>query len=306
MSEAAGWTVSPFKGLDGMVPGGVPLGEERAVIAGRFAEAFGEHLGEVRTFRKASWQLGLCDQYIEGGLILHHDDRRRLVYIEVFEPSPISHNGVALLDRPYAEVVADLRRSGERVVEDLDGCDVPDAGFNLTAEHGDTESATCVGVYRTSPAGAVLGMSDEDEVAPVTAHLLVSGEGTELVRLGETRQELRRRLGPAMQGRPDYGGETQDWYFDHGLILGFDASDRLVELAISFAGVRGTASFRGVRLLDRPYAEVVAELEEQGVGVEQGELIGRVPDHGFALLLHGHQNPAMPVAAVVFSTTSTV
>lgn len=144
-------------------------------------------------------------------------------------------------------------------------------------------------------------MSDEDGVAPITDHRLVSREGTELVRLGQDKQELRRLLGPAMQSRPDYGGETQDWYFDHGLILDFDASDRLARLAIGFVGVRGTARFRGVPLLDRPYAEVVADLEAQDVRVEHGELIGRVPDHGFALLLHGHQNPAMPVCAVVFT-----
>lgn len=63
----------------------------------------------------------------------------------------------------------------------------------------------------------------------------------------------------------------------------------------------GTAWFRGVQLLDRPYAEVVAELEAQGVRVEPAELGGRVPDHGFALHLRGLQNPSMPISAVAFT-----
>ncbi|MFC4909681.1 hypothetical protein [Actinomadura gamaensis] len=300
MSEQAGWRIVPFKGLDGMVPGDVRLGEERAVLTARFSAAFGERLGEVRAFRKAAWQLGLSDQYVDGGLILHYDDRDRLIYIELFEPAPVVHNDVPLLGRPYGDVLHDLRRAGEHVVEDTDGCDLPDAGFNLSASDAD-EPVTCVGVYVRSPANSVLGMSDEDEVEPITDHHLVSNEGTELVRLGQTKQELRRLLGPAMQSRPEYGGETQDWHFDHGLILGYDASDRLVSLAIGFVGVTGTARFRGVRLLDRPYAEVVADLASQNVRVEPGELIGRVPDHGFSLLLHGDQNPAMPVAAVIFT-----
>ncbi|MBC6456681.1 hypothetical protein [Actinomadura sp. HBU206391] len=302
MSDDA-WDVRPFEGLAGVVPGGLRLGERRSVLAARLADELGERLGERRTFRKAAWQTGLCDHYIEGGLILFFDDRDRLCYVELCEDAPVTYDGVWLLGRPYGEVVADLRSRGCRLVEGDVGCEAPDAGFNLTAvdPQDPARPVDCVGVFVNSPADGVVGMSDEEPVESVTEHRLVSMEGTEAVRLGQDRRELRGLLGPALQSRPDYGGETRDWYLEHGLVLTFDAADRLVSLVVHYAIRGGTAWFRGVQLLDRPYAEVVAELEAQGVRVEPAELGGRVPDHGFALYLRGLQNPSMPIAAVAFT-----
>ncbi|GGU44787.1 hypothetical protein GCM10010211_05540 [Streptomyces albospinus] len=298
-----GWEIRPFEGLTGLVPGGVRLGERRQVLAERFAAAFGDDLGEVRTFRKAPWSTGLSDHYPEGGLILHFDDRERLVHLEAFDPAPVWYDGLPLTGRRYPDVLADLRERGCRLIEDGDGDDgveAPDAGFHLTAPHGPDDLVDCVGLFRRPLSADPVTMSDEPPVEPVLEHRLVSGEGTEAVRLGQDRWELRGRLGPALQSRPDYGGESQDWYFDHGLVLTFDAADRLASLVISYSGVSGTAVFRGVPLLDRPYAEVVADLAAQGVRVEDGELAGRVPEHGFTLQLVGRQNPAMPVTAVAF------
>ena len=128
----------------------------------------------------------------------------------------------------------------------------------------------------------------------------VPGEGTRTVRLGQNRWELRERLGPALQSVPAYGGAAQDWYFDHGLVLTFDEDERLRTLVVSYVGGKGAALFDGVQLLDRPYSEVAADLEARGVRVESGELCGVASGHGFRLSMLGRQNPAMPVAAVVF------
>jgi hypothetical protein len=308
MNDDDAWNVRPFEGLAGIVPGGIRLGEDRAVLTDRFAEAFGERLGERRTFRKAAWNTGLCDQYVDGGLILFFDDRDRLDYVEVHEPAPVRYQGVSLLERPYEDVVADLRSLGCRLVEGDVGCEVPDAGFNLTAGDIDDpeEPVQSVGLFGQSPTDALLGFSDDEPVERITEHHLVSGEGTASVRLGEGRRELRSRLGRALRSGPDRHGVSEDSYFEHGLMLRFDAADRLVSLAISYAGVRGTAWFRGVQLLARPYADVVGDLEAEGVRVEPAELAGRVPDHGFELLLHGDQNPARPVGAVVFTAPRTM
>ncbi|MFC5748734.1 hypothetical protein [Actinomadura rugatobispora] len=293
------WTVLPFEGLAGVVPEGIGLGGRRSEIAGRLATAFGRGLGERQLFRKAPWATGLCEQYADGGLILFFDDVDRLVYLELYEPAPVSYAGVALLGRDTGAVIADLAAAGCRLVEGEEGYDVPDAGFNLTGEPGlPVES---VGIYAKNPAESLLGMSGEEPVEAISEHHLVSGKGTRIVQLGQDRLRLRSVLGPAQQSRPDYGGENQDWYFDHGLILGFDGDDRLISLAISYVGRTGTAWFNGVQLLDRPYDEVVADLGAQGVRVEREALGGRAPEHGFALHLIGLRNPAMPVVAVSFT-----
>ncbi|MEV0370881.1 hypothetical protein AB0I10_13770 [Streptomyces sp. NPDC050636] len=298
--DEPGWNIRPFEGLAGMVPGGVRLGEHRQALTDRFAAAFGDQLGERRTFRKAPWSTGLCDHYTEGGLILHFDEGERLVYLEAFDPAPVFHQGLPLTGRPYDEVVADLRTRGYRLVEDDSGCEAPDAGFNLTAPYGADDRVDCVGLFRRSLVADPVTQSDEEPVARIAEHRLVSGEGTEAVRLGQDRWQLRGMLGPAFQSRPDHGGESQDWYPEHGLVLSFDADDRLISLVITYTGPTGTAWFRDVQLLDRPYADVVAELETQGVRVEPADLAGRVTEHGFVLTLRGHGNPAMPVAAVAF------
>ncbi|MQY03789.1 hypothetical protein ACRB68_18350 [Actinomadura sp. RB68] len=280
-----------------MLPGGISLGEDRAAITARLADAFGEHLGERRPFRKSASGTGVCDQYVDGGLILWFDDRDRLFYIELYEPAPVFHENVALLGRPYGDVVRDLRAAGVRLTEDGTGCEAPDAGFNLYVPDAEerAEPVQLVGVFRTGPSGSVLGMSDEEPVADITEHHLVSGAGTDRVRLGQDRHELRRLLGPAMQSVPSYGGAAEDWYFEHGLTLTFDEAGRLTTLVVT-----GPAWFDGVRL-DRPMADVVADLTARGVAVEPFELGARVPEHGFTLQLSGLRNPAMPVTAVAFT-----
>ncbi|AJT64215.1 hypothetical protein [Streptomyces chattanoogensis] len=300
--EAYGWQVRPFEGLMGLVPDGVRLGDPRTAIAGRLADAFGELLGEVRTFRKAPWATGLCDHYVEGGLICFFDDEERLVYLEAFDPAPVFYGEVPLTGLPYDVVVSALRERGVRLVEGDSGVEAPDAGFHLTAPYGpDDDRVDRVGLFRRSLAADPITYSEAEPVARITTHELVSGEGTAAVRLGAHRKELGARLGPAQQSVPEYGGAAMDWYFDHGLVLFFDADDRLTSLVITYTGVTGEAWFRGVQLLDRPYGEVVADLEAAGVRIEHGELAGRAPEHGFTLLLRGYGNPAMPVGAVVFS-----
>lgn len=297
-----GWEILPFKGIGGLLSKPVLLGMNRRDVGRRFSRALGDAVGEVRTFRKAVWDTGVCDHYLEGDLILFYDDADRLYHLEIHDAAPAHYDDVLLTGRPYGKVVADLRERGHRVVDGDSGCEVPEGGFNLTAADPEDDSlpVESVGVFLRSPAEDVIRMSREPGVEPITEHELVPGEGTRTVRLGQGRWELRERLGPALQSVPSYGGASQDWYFDHGLILKFDEEERLRTLVISYVGVEGTARLDGVPLLDRPYAEVVADLDALGVPVEPGELCGRAPGHGFTLSLLGRKNPAMPVAAVVF------
>ncbi|MEU9118099.1 hypothetical protein AB0D04_41870 [Streptomyces sp. NPDC048483] len=302
-----GWEIRPFDGLVGLIPDGIRLGDHRKVIADRLVDAIGE-LGEVRTSRQTSSSTGLCDHYVDGGLVCFFDDEERLVYLEVFDPAPVFYQGLPLTGTPYRAVVTALEAMNVRLIEIASGVEAPDAGFNLIAPYGADEDhpgrvarVDRVGLFRSSIVAEPVTFSEADPVEPITEHRLVPGEGTETVRLGQDRHTLGARLGPAMQSRPEYGGASEDRYHDHGLNLTFDGDDRLTKLVITYTGATGTARFRGVQLLDRPYAEVVADLEAAGVRIEHGELAGRAPEHGFSLLLHGHGNPAMPVVAVVFT-----
>jgi len=59
----------------------IRFGMTRREIGKQFSRALGDAVGEVRTFRKAVWDTGVCDHYIEGDLTLFYDDAGRLYYL---------------------------------------------------------------------------------------------------------------------------------------------------------------------------------------------------------------------------------
>ncbi|KAB2344487.1 hypothetical protein [Actinomadura rudentiformis] len=257
------YQVLPFEGL-----AEARLGEERAVLQRR--------LGEHRTFRKGHAQIGLADQYVERGLILHHDDRERLFYIEVSDV-PLYHRDVPLLDRPYESVRNDLAELGCRIVEDDEGCELPDDGFNLWCVDTDV---TMVGLFPKDRRGSVGDFVEgESRVGTLRAHDVTPGVGTGPVRLGMRRDELRAMLGTCLESVPEYGAAGEDSYIEHGLTLEFAADDVLTGIVI--ASLARTVTCQGVQMLGRRYSEVVDELAAAGVTVERGELAGHAP--GFTL-----------------------
>ncbi|MEU2875279.1 hypothetical protein [Streptomyces sp. NPDC007070] len=95
---------------------------------------------------------------------------------------------------------------------------------------------------------------------------IVPREGLDLVRFGEERAEIRARLGECVTFRRTPAGAPIDHYVNLGLMLSFDASDR-----VEFIEVAEPAEifFGGISLLGRGYRRVVSELEQNGiVGVE--------------------------------------
>ncbi|MFG7942623.1 hypothetical protein [Streptomyces cacaoi] len=337
------WRIRPFDGLEGVLPGGNPgdahdgvpeavpdrapadaadrvpgdgpadvaggvhLGAHRRTLADRLTAALGTQLGERRTFRKAAWSTGLCDQYPEAGLTLFHDDRERLVHIEAFAPAPVAYRGIPLLERPFGDVVDELTAAGCPLTTDDTGCLAPDAGFHLTGDPDEpAQPAESVSLLTRSALDAPLPrMTDGPRSAGTDSHRIVPHRGTDTVRLGEDRSALRARLGPALQSTPEYGGAAQDWYYEHGLVLTFDADDRLTTLVVSYVGRRGTALLDGIPLLDRPYEDVAADLAAAGIPLTARELAADLPDHGVTLHLVARTNPAPPVAAVVLRAEGT-
>ncbi|MFF8283548.1 hypothetical protein ACF06W_12575 [Streptomyces albus] len=299
---AGPWQIHPFHGLEGVVPDSLPFGARRDVLARRLTTAYGDRLGERSTFRKSATSLGLCDAYHSLDLILHHDAHQRLAYLELFASAPAEFDGVGLLDRPYGDVLDALRARGWESRETDAGHEIPAAGFNLTARpEGDEAPVYCVGVQPDDRAGMPPPrMTGGVHLPGITAHRLLPFEGTETVRLGQDRRSLRARLGATLACGPDGHGAGTDRYFDHGLELTFDSDDRLVTLAIGYTGHKGTATLAGVQLLDRPYAQVAADLARAGIRVVRGELSAELPDHGIRLHMQAPTNPELPVVAVVY------
>ncbi|MFG2000653.1 hypothetical protein ACGFNU_16065 [Spirillospora sp. NPDC048911] len=244
------------------------LGEERAVLQQR--------LGSHRTFRKGHAQTGLADEYVRHGLILHHDDHERLIYIEVFD-TPLYYRDVQLLGRPYIAVRDELDMLGRPFVENDEGCEFPDDGFNLWCADRDV---SIVGLFPKDRRGRVGDFVEgESRVGTLTDHEITPGVGTGPVRLGMRRDDLRAMLGTCLESVPEYGAAGEDSYIEHGLTLEFDADDVLTGIVI--ASLARTVTCERVQLLGRPLRDVVTELAAAGVTVEPGELAGHAP--GFTL-----------------------
>ncbi|WP_434596757.1 hypothetical protein [Streptomyces sp. A5-4] len=114
------------------------------------------------------------------------------------------------------------------------------------------------------------------------AYEIQSGQGVDVARFGEGREELRRRLGEHASFRRTPASSPVDHYVEKGLQLSFDKNDALEFIELTpLADVR----YEGISLLGRPYGEVLAGLRERGLqGVEDGEGI-EFPELGFALFV---------------------
>lgn len=119
--------------------------------------------------------------------------------------------------------------------------------------------------------------------------------GLELARFGETRGELRDRLGAVTSFVRAPGTPLVDHYVDLGLLLSFDASDRLVFIE---ATTRARLAFASVELCGRRFGEVVDDLTSQGVAVEIDDSGGVLQGTGIALYTPAPDEPDVEVEAV--------
>ncbi|MEU6139204.1 hypothetical protein ABZ848_02465 [Streptomyces sp. NPDC047081] len=86
--------------------------------------------------------------------------------------------------------------------------------------------------------------------------------GTECARFGDSRKEIRERLGSFSSFRRSPGESLIDHYSSIGLMLHFDEADRLDFIEATAAS---GLSFSGVQLLARPFGEVLADLRSRSV-----------------------------------------
>jgi hypothetical protein len=92
--------------------------------------------------------------------------------------------------------------------------------------------------------------------------------GIESARFGESRNELRVRLGDFSSFLRSPGDTPIDHYVPLGLLLHFDLSDRLDFIE---ATVSSDLSYSGVRLLGRPFGEVLEDLRVRGAEIEMDD-----------------------------------
>src|SRR2546430_470360 len=95
--------------IDSRGVGDVNLGDDRKSVRGR--------LGSFRVFRRAP-DAPETDFFVRRGVQVTYDSAGRVEFIEVMTPADPRLDGVRLLQRPVAEVIADLRAQGVECVQD--------------------------------------------------------------------------------------------------------------------------------------------------------------------------------------------
>ncbi|MFF4513436.1 hypothetical protein [Streptomyces mirabilis] len=113
---------------------------------------------------------------------------------------------------------------------------------------------------------------------------VVPSVGVEFARFGESRKEIRERLGSFSSFKRSPGDSPVDHYVSIGLMLHFDGADRLDFIEATAAS---ELSFSGVRLLGRPFGEVLTDLRSKSVDFS-------LDDSGCTLTRYGIElyNPA--------------
>ncbi|MFJ6784755.1 hypothetical protein [Streptomyces yangpuensis] len=116
------------------------------------------------------------------------------------------------------------------------------------------------------------------------SYCIIPREGLDVARFGELRAELRSRLGRCESFRRGGVGAPTDHYSELGLLLNFDASDRLELVEVT---PTAEVSIGDISLLGRKYRRVVDDLRGIGImGAEDDSGI-EFPEQCFALF-----NPA--------------
>jgi hypothetical protein len=131
------FNIIPCEGL-----GLIGIGDSRAEIRAR--------LGDPVTFRRTQWGAPI-DHYPDLGLMLSFDASGGLDFIELAEPAEVFFNGVALLNRSYRGVIAELGRNGIVGVEDDFGVEFRDLCFSLFTQMPGEDGSRVEGVSVFAP-----------------------------------------------------------------------------------------------------------------------------------------------------------
>ncbi|MDQ0992648.1 hypothetical protein [Streptomyces sp. V3I7] len=126
--------------------------------------------------------------------------------------------------------------------------------------------------------------------------------GVDMAQFGDSRTVLRSRIGGELSTfRRTPGDPPIDHYVDVGLLLSFDAYDRLCFMEITKPS---EPLFAGVVLLGQSFGDIVSALRRNGVEVEIDDSGCTLVGHGIALYTPAPDEPDVEVEGVaVFSVS---
>ncbi|MGN9792214.1 hypothetical protein ACTMTU_14120 [Streptomyces sp. OZ13] len=233
---------------------------------------------------------------------LEYDDTGVLHAVEVASPAPVTLDGIVLLGRPKAEVVAELRGLGHEVkaAGDAEGWALPALGVVLGGTAQDADGFESVRLRATAVGDDAFeffeptGGSRPAAAGPAE---VVAHRGIGPVRLGSARADMRRLLGGGIGSVPEFGGAGQDNFFEAGIVLTYDADETVVRLAFTRPASVGHG---GVSLLGRPMSDVRADALARRMRFVEREAELFFPDAGFGVLT-ARDAPDLPTTAVVLS-----
>lgn len=234
---------------------------------------FGLCRSEVRTllgrpserWRRSTWSRNLTDRYEQWWMTLDYSDSDELEFIEVGRGRcSVLLGDVQLMPGRAREVVDRLGESGVATCPSDSGFSIVGAGVNLyvpSAEGG----AVVEAVSATSSAMGEMSFSffGEPAEAKVAAWPVEAGGGIADVRFGQLRSEVRLCMGEGMCSTID-GMQKTDHYWAEGLVVTFDADDRVVEV---FALAPAKPTMGGVEVLGRSYDVLRGALVQAGFSV---------------------------------------
>ncbi|MFJ9892478.1 hypothetical protein ACIQPR_04005 [Streptomyces sp. NPDC091280] len=125
------------------------VGIERAHF-GEFRSDVRERLGNFSSFKRSPDD-SLIDHYSSRGLMLHFDKSDRLDFIEATAVSELSFSGIQLLQRPFGDVLAELRSNSIEFSLDGSGCVLTGYGIELYTPAPDELDVDVEGVTLRAP-----------------------------------------------------------------------------------------------------------------------------------------------------------
>ncbi|MER6105315.1 hypothetical protein ABT115_24150 [Streptomyces sp. NPDC001832] len=265
---------------------------------GESRQSLREALGMPLPFRRAASSPVLSDAYDVLGMILGYDDRDLLYLIEVATPAAVKLRGVRLLDRPHAEVLAELHSAGLSVVQSGTDWVVSEMGIVLGNPHQDDpgDFRSVLISSRTQVVHDFSFFEGEGQIGPGEFEVEPRG-GFGAVRLGAAREEVRQLLGSGMVSVPEFGAVWQDHFFSVGAVVGYDSEERVIRIVVTRPA---QVVHRGMELLGRPCGEIKTEARRQGVAVIEREAELYFPESGFSLWTARAGDDALPVIAAAF------
>jgi hypothetical protein len=290
------WEVQPGVGA-GPLRFGTPRAELRAT------------LGPYEAFRRSDTS-DLTDQYESELLMLTCSDDEGLYLIEIPDPDGVHFRGVPLAGEA-GTVLAALRAAGVEATAADSGWNLADGAISLSATSRDPDepikAVTVFGPGHETGGEIVFFPAGADAAPPAGTHVVSPGNGVAPVRLGEPRDDVRRRCNGGVCWQYPAGSRepVEDTFFQEGLVVRYGADLRVERIFVTKAEA---VLLDGVNLMPAhpaTVADVRSALERAGHEVTGSEAAIAIAGTGVQVLTRRPSTSGygpMPVSCVAVGT----